>query len=252
MSSSRRRRRSAILPRWLRGATGIYSLRQLRPGRTVITSSSFVTQWTDQSGKNNNLLATGTSPTLTETGIRFTSANSNYLVNNNSFEIGSDFSAFLVISNNSHISNSGVLSLIPSQPSPNHRDWASASGRALTQNISSPSLIYIAHLQFSGSNGFTDSITITTTSPALGTFYILSVTQGNGIASVQVNNNPPLQDTYNGTPSSPAGVILGARFDAGIGGFGNFDIKELIMFPADKSAERTSIISEINKFYGLF
>jgi hypothetical protein len=225
----------------------------LQGGSVIARVDNSLTQWFDQSGYNRTINAVGTSPTLTDTEIRFTASSSNYLINNTtSFGIETAFSVFLVIRNNSHVNNSGILSLIPSQSSPNNRDWASASGRSITQSNSSTNLRLLAHAQFSSSNGFTNPLNIDSPSSALGNYYLLSIIQGGGIGSLQINNNVVVQDTYDGSPISPAGLVLGARFDAGINGFGNFDVKELIIFPTDKSSERASIVAEINRFYGIF
>lgn len=253
MSGRRRRRTSTNLSlnlSWADTATGVYSLRRFTGGQPVQTSSGLVTRWINQRGGSD--LIPGNSPPLTNSGISFTASNSTFLQTEpTSFGIGADFSAFAVVRHNSFLANSGIFSLIPPTPSPSDRDWASSAGRAISQSASLPQVGLVAHNFFSGSNGFSDAVSTIVNAP-LNQYYILSITQGNGIASIQVNNDSPVLDTYNGTPTSPSGLVLGARFNSGVNGHGSFDIQELIIFPLDVSTSRNFIVSEINKYYRIF
>lgn len=227
--------------------------------------AGFVTTWYDQSGNARNATQATASaqPRIVNAGVvekvsgypvfNFDAINDNLSLLNNSFGITTNLSVFASLSRNSFAANAGYFSFIPSASSPSDRDWASASGRSFNQGDINTRLVqYIAHLQFSGSNGFSDSISINSNSGNINSRFILSSITSGGTANLKVNNGSLQSDTYNGSPTAPNGLIIGCRYDTNAQLFSDIRFNELLIYASDQSSNRTSIESNINTYFSIY
>jgi len=179
--------------------------------------------------------------------IRFDGVDDN-LLNTNTIPTTTSLSVFATFRKISHVNNAGIFSLRPSLVSPNDKDWASSNGRAFSAGIIPNGYTFIAHYIFSGSDGFSDPIDIKS-NIALGSLISTSVFETGGLASVYNNGSVLLTDTYNGTPTAPTGIIIGARYDSGINQFGNVSIPDLILYPTNLLPSRLAIESNVGSYY---
>jgi hypothetical protein len=229
----------------------------------VGSGNGFVTTWYDQStNSNRNLtqISVTSQPQIVSNGnillengrptILFDGTN-DHLIFTSSIPITTSFSAFGNFTKVTHVNNEGFFSLLPSGTSPNNRDWASADGRSFEMGVTTSQFGFVAHIAHQGSNGFTNGIDIKATI-TLNNPFIFSAIESANNASLRINNISLLTDTYNGTPTAPNGVIVGARFDTAIQQFGNIRATELILYNVDQTANRTAIENQMNAYYTIF
>jgi len=179
--------------------------------------------------------------------IRFDGIDDN-LLNANTIPTTTSLSLFATFRKISHVNNAGIFSLRPSLVSPNDKDWASSNGRSFSAGVVPNGFNFIAHYIFSGSDGFSDPIDIKP-NITLGSLVSTSIFETGGLASVYTNGSVLLTDTYNGTPTAPTGLVIGARYDSGVNQFGNVSIPDLILYPTNLLPSRLAIESNVGSYY---
>lgn len=231
----------------------------------VGSGNGFVTTWYDQStNSNRNLtqISVTSQPQIVSNGnillekgrptIVFDGEN-DHLIFTSSIPITTDFSAFGNFTKITHVNNEGFFSLIPSGVSPNDRDWASADGRTFEMGVASNQFAFVAHIPYLGSNGFSNAIDMKASVPFLNSSFIFSAIESAGNASLRINNLSLLSDTYNGTPTAPNGIVVGARYDSStLKQFGNIKSSELVLYNVDQTSNRTNIENNMNAYYTIF
>ena len=264
------------------GAAAAYSLRQLRAGATNVVrirrssdnvesdftasqvsngtlttwlggSSAYVRTWYDQSGNGRNLeqATTAAQPLLVSTSYLDFDGSNDFLRFTGSVPTSTNLSTFAVMKKVAHINNTGFFSLIPAGASPNDRDWASSDGRSVAMSLNANLVEIVNHYQYLGSNGSSDAIVLQSSISIASTFLMTFIEKVES-ASMRINAGTLLTDTHNASPTNPAGIVVGARYDRQINQFGRIEMRELIIYGTDQTASESAIRANINTYHAIY